>query len=63
MDTLILDAIIKYNERGAGGANIIHLEHKFPEMKKEEISKVIERLIEDGEIIRKNYLFYPKQIA
>lgn len=59
MDTLILNAIVKYNETNAGGANLIDLERKFPEMNKDEISEVIERLIDDGEVIKKNYLYYP----
>ena len=59
MDTLILDAIIKQSEACCGGVNLIHLEHKFPELDRDEISGSIERLIVEGEIERKNYLLYP----
>ena len=60
MDTLVLDAIVKYQETGSGGANFLHLEQKFPELGHEEISIILERLVKDGEVIRENYLYYPK---
>lgn len=60
MDTLVLDVIVKYNETRAGGANFLHLESKFPEMDYDEISSILERLIEEGAIVRENYLYYPK---
>ena len=60
MDTLVLDAIVKFQETGIGGANLIHLEQKFPELEQDEISAILERLVENGEIIRENYLYYAK---
>jgi hypothetical protein len=60
VDTLILDAITKYNERGVQGANLIDLEHRFPELDSTEISTILERLVQEGEIVRQNYLYYPK---
>ncbi|MBU2559951.1 hypothetical protein KKA03_03560 [archaeon] len=60
MDTLILDAIVKYNEMSAKGANMIELERKFPEIDSKEINTILERLVQEGEIVRQNYLYYPK---
>ena len=60
MDTLILDAIVKYQEKGPGGANLLYLEQKFPELEQEEIFAILDRLLEDGEIVRENYLYYAK---
>ena len=61
MDELILNAILEYNESRCGGASFFHLESKFPELDYEEISEILKRLTDEGEILKENYLFYPKR--
>jgi hypothetical protein len=56
---LILDAILEYNETRRGGASLFHLEYNFSETNPEEISTVLERLVEEGKIVKENYLYYP----
>ena len=61
MDELILNAIRDYNKARRMGASFFHIESKFPELNYEEISEVLKRLTDGGEILKQNYLYYPKK--
>lgn len=58
---MVLDAIIEYNKARRSGASLFQIEYKCPQIDADEISQVLEGLIEEGKVVKQNYLYYPKE--